>query len=48
MFCFAALLPIRSNPQALFGLILAVLLTAFSVLRRSDGFAHAKEDDLPS
>jgi hypothetical protein len=30
----ATLLPIRGNPQVLVGLILAVLLTAFSVLRR--------------
>jgi hypothetical protein len=36
MLSFAALLPIRSNPQVLLGLILAVLLTAFSVLRRPD------------
>jgi hypothetical protein len=36
MLSFAALVPIRSNPQILFGLILAVLLTAFSALRRPD------------
>ncbi|HLZ40861.1 MAG TPA: hypothetical protein VKQ11_07860 [Candidatus Sulfotelmatobacter sp.] len=36
MLSFAALVPMRSNPQILFGLILAVLLTAFSVLRRGD------------
>jgi hypothetical protein len=36
MLSFAALVPIRSNPQILFGLILAVLLTALSVLRRPD------------
>ena len=36
MLSFAALVPIRSNPQILFGLILAVVLTAFSVLRRPD------------
>jgi hypothetical protein len=36
MLSFAALLPIRSNLQILLGLILAVLLTAFSVLRRPD------------
>ena len=36
MLSFAALLPIRSNPQVSLGLILAVLLTAFSVLRRPD------------
>lgn len=36
MLSFAAQLPIRSNPQILLGLILAVLLTAFSVLRRPD------------
>lgn len=36
MLSFAALLPIWSNPQVLLGLILALLLTAFSVLRRPD------------
>jgi len=36
MLSFVVLVPIRSNPQILFGLILAVVLTAFSVLRRPD------------
>jgi hypothetical protein len=35
MLFIATLLPIRSNPQVLLGLILAALLTAFSVLRRA-------------
>lgn len=34
MLFIATLLPIRSNPQVLVGLILVVLLTAFSVWRR--------------
>jgi len=34
MLFIATLAPLRSNPQVLIGLILAVLLTAFSVLRR--------------
>ena len=34
MLVIAALVPMGSNPQVLFGLILAALLTAFSVLRR--------------
>jgi len=34
MLSFAALLPIQSNPQILLGLILAVLLAGFSLLRR--------------
>lgn len=36
MLSLATLLPIWSNPQVLLGLILAILLTAFSVLRRPD------------
>jgi hypothetical protein len=36
MLSFATVLPIRSNAQVLLGLILAVLLTAFSVFRRAD------------
>ena len=32
----ATLFPIRGNPQVLVGLILAVLLTAFAVLRRPE------------
>ncbi len=35
MLLIATLLPMRSNPQVLVGLILAALLTAFSVLRRA-------------
>ena len=35
MLFIASRLPIRSNPQVLLGLILAALLTAFSVLRRA-------------
>ena len=34
MLFIATLLPLRSNPQVLVGLILTTLLTAFSVLRR--------------
>lgn len=34
MLSSAAVLPLRSNPQILVGLILAALLTAFSLLRR--------------
>jgi hypothetical protein len=36
MLFIATRVPMRSNPQALVGLILAALLTAFSVLRRAD------------
>ncbi len=35
MLFIATLLPIRGNPQVLIGLILAVLLTAFSVFRHA-------------
>ena len=35
MLFIATLLPIRGNPQVLVGLILAVLLTAFSVFRHA-------------
>jgi len=35
MLFIATRVPMRSNPQVLVGLILAVLLTAFSVLRRA-------------
>jgi hypothetical protein len=35
MVFIATLLPMRSNPQVVLGLILASLLTAFSVLRRA-------------
>ena len=35
MLFIATRLPMRSNPQVLVGLILAALLTAFSVLRRA-------------
>ena len=35
MLFIATLLPMRSNPQVLVGLILVALLTAFSVLRRA-------------
>ncbi len=35
MLFIANTLPMRSNPQVLVGLILAVLLTAFSLLRRA-------------
>ncbi len=35
MLSIATLLPIRGNPQVLVGLILVVLLTAFSLLRRA-------------
>jgi hypothetical protein len=34
MLCMAMLVPMRSNPQVLVGLILVVLLCALSVLRR--------------
>ena len=34
MLVIATLLPMRSNPQVLVGLILAILLTAFSALRQ--------------
>ena len=37
----ATLLPMRSNPQVLVGLILTALLTAFSVLRRG-GHSQAR------
>jgi len=36
MLFIATRVPMRSNPQVLVGLILAALLTAFSVLRRAD------------
>ena len=36
MLFIATRVPMRSNPQVLVGLILAGLLTAFSVLRRAD------------
>jgi hypothetical protein len=36
MLFIATRVPMRSNPQALVGLILVGLLTAFSVLRRAD------------
>lgn len=36
MLLIATRVPMRSNPQVLVGLILAALLTAFSVLRRAD------------
>ncbi len=36
MVWMAAQVPMRSNPQVVVGLILAGLLTAFSVLRRGD------------
>ncbi len=36
MLFIANRVPMRSNPQVLVGLILAALLTAFSVLRRAD------------
>ena len=35
MLFIANLLPVRSNPQTLVGLVLAALVTAFSVLRRA-------------
>ncbi len=35
MVVIATVLPLHGNPQVLIGLILAVLLTAFSVLRRT-------------
>ena len=35
MVFIATLIPVRNNPQVLVGLILAALLTAFSVLRRA-------------
>jgi choline-glycine betaine transporter len=35
MLFIATRLPMRSNPQVLVGLVLAALLTAFSVLRRA-------------
>ena len=35
MVFIATLLPLHGNPQVLIGLILAVLITAFSVLRRA-------------
>ena len=35
MLFIATLLPMRSNPQVLVGLIITALLTAFSLLRRS-------------
>jgi hypothetical protein len=35
MVFIATLLPLRTNPQVLFGLVLMALLTAFSVLRRA-------------
>lgn len=34
MLFIATLLPVRSNPQVLTGLVLAALITAFSLLRR--------------
>ncbi len=37
MLLIATRAPMRSNPQITVGLILAVLLTVFSVLRRADG-----------
>ncbi len=42
MVFIATLLPMRSNPQVLAGLILVALLTAFSVLRRG-GYAQAHQ-----
>jgi hypothetical protein len=46
MLFIATLLPIRSNPQVLIALILAALLTAFSVLRRA-GHAQASQVQNP-
>jgi len=46
MLFIASRLPIRSNPQVLLGLILAALLTAFSVLRRA-GQANARQVQNP-
>lgn len=42
MVFIAILLPMRGNPQILVGLILAVLLTALSVVRRT-GHIHARQ-----
>jgi len=46
MLFIATRLSIRSNPQVLIGLILAVLLTAFSVLRRA-GHVQARQVQSP-
>ena len=46
MLFIATRLPIRSNPQVLLGLVLAALLTAFSVVRRA-GHVQARQMQSP-